>query len=89
MDNLKLGNSIQYLDKDNKVLAEILFILNDDNTLTVYKTVVDECLKGQGIAGKLVNRVIEYAKINNLKIKATCSYVQHYFEKNPNEIYSK
>src|SRR6185437_13030776 len=44
-----------------------------------YKMIfVPKNLRGQGIAGKLAEYGIAYAKKNGYKLKVTCSYVKHY-----------
>lgn len=48
--------------------------------LSVY---VPDSLRGQGIAGQLVQAVLEELKSQNIQIKATCSYVVSYLEKHP------
>ena len=59
----------EYYEKDGK------WVLNH--------TVVDPSMKGQGIAGKLLDCVLEHAREKKVKIVAECSYVAHAFEKNP------
>lgn len=73
--------------EDGKELAWIEFPETDSGIITITHTIVDPSLQGRGIARELVARVIEYAKENGLKIKATCSYAVKYFEKNPNDLY--
>lgn len=43
-------------------------------------TEVSEKLKGQGIAGKLLDEATKYARENNFKVKPVCSYVVKKFE---------
>lgn len=78
---------IQYVDEHGNLLAEIDFPRTSDDEITITHTFVDTSLKGQGIGKELVLSVIDYAKKNNLKIRATCSFAIHYFSKNPSEIY--
>lgn len=86
MEKILNKDSIQYVE-DNKVLAEVVFPLTDTNVITITKTFVDSSLRGQGIASKLMLDVIDYAKKNNYKIKATCSYAASYFSKNKCDLY--
>lgn len=83
---LTCHDSIRYL-QDGKVIAEIDFPTTGDDEITITHTFVDDCLRGQGYAKKLVEGVITYAKENHKYIRATCSYALHYFEKNPNSLY--
>jgi len=47
---------------------------------------VPENLRRRGIAKLLVKKAVDYARENNLKVKASCSYCQDYLKKNPCEI---
>jgi predicted GNAT family acetyltransferase len=40
---------------------------------------------GQGLAGKLYQAMVEYAREENLQVTPTCSYVVHKFERNPED----
>lgn len=57
--------------------------------VSIDETVVNPNYRGQGIAGKLMEAVVDYCKNNGLKIKAKCSYAISYFAKHPNSLYSK
>ena len=78
-------NRIFMNDENGKTIAEVTFPNLDDNTLIIDHTFVDDSLRGQGIAAKLMLEVIKYAKENNKNIKATCSYALKWFEKNKDE----
>lgn len=73
-------------EKDGKTCGGISFNI-EGNIMNIFSTLVYKDYQGQGIAKKLVLMAVEYAKENNLKITATCSYVMSYFEKNPSDIY--
>jgi len=55
-----------------------LEILNDD--LGKPYVIVSDKLKGQGIAGKLLDVAVDYARKNNFKVHPVCSYVVKKFE---------
>lgn len=74
-------NNIVYM-VDDKVVAEIDFPLTNENEITITHTFVDESLRGQGMAKKLVLEVIAIAKEKNLTLKATCSYAKKFLENN-------
>lgn len=88
MKEILLKDSFKLVEENN-ILAEIDFPYVDENTICITHTYVSDSLRGQGIAGKLVKKVIEVAINNNLKIKATCSYAISYFEKHECELYLK
>ncbi len=75
-------DGIFLVDSINKrELAKITFYYLDDNTIEVNHTIVDESLRGQGIAKLLVDELAKFARENKLKVKPVCSYVIKLFEK--------
>jgi uncharacterized protein len=54
-----------------------------ENKLYLNHTDVPEALKGQGLAGKLVEGALEYARTNNLPIVPMCPYANKYIQRNP------
>lgn len=52
-------------------------------TLEVNHTFVDASLRGQGIAGKLMNELADELDKRGLKAVPTCSYAVGWFEKHP------
>lgn len=83
-----LENEIAYFDEGGKKSAFVCFEKEGD-ILTITKTFVDPSLKGQGYAKKLMEDVLSYARMNSLRLKATCSFALSYFEKNPSELFLK
>lgn len=53
----------------------------DGNVLTVTHTVVEPEYGGQGLARKLMDEVVAFAREQGYKIVPVCSYVVHAFEK--------
>lgn len=70
-----------YLGEAENPKAYISFSIKDGKVY-VEHTVVKPELGGQGIAAKLNDRVVEFAKEEGLKIVPVCSYTVKYFEKN-------
>ena len=74
-----------YLDNENgKVLAEIEFEKLEDSTYNIYHTFVDELLRGQGVASKLVEEAVKEIESRGGKVQATCSYAKAWLEKHKN-----
>ena len=71
-----------YIDNENgKIMAEIEFEELDKNKYNIYHTFVDESLRGQGIASKLVEAAISEIKARGGEVQATCSYAKAWLEK--------
>lgn len=62
------------VNQENKLIAEVTFKPTKNNIIILDHTFVDYSLRGMGIAKILVDKVVEYARVNNLKIKPTCPY---------------
>lgn len=54
-------------------IASLVFKI-EDQVMSLTETEVDESLRGQGVAGKLVDHAVDYARKNGFKIKPVCSY---------------
>ena len=65
--------------EDKEILARLEYKRND-NVLIFDHTVVSDKLKGQGIAQKLLDEAVNYARKNNFKVHPVCSYVVKKFE---------
>ena len=67
-DRFYIGDSI-----DNDI-ARITWVEQGDNVIAINHTFVDPELRGQSIAGKLLNEVVQMARKENIKIIPICSY---------------
>ncbi|HEY8934845.1 MAG TPA: GNAT family N-acetyltransferase [Cyclobacteriaceae bacterium] len=76
------GKGSFFIDNDGDRLAEMVIGVSGDN-LTVYHTEVSDKLKGQGIASKLLETMVDYVRKHNLKVIALCPFVLAQFKKNP------
>ena len=69
------GNNKSIAYDENIEIGECNFIENND-FWNIIHTEVNESHKGQGIARKLVECIIENSKIYDKKLEATCSYAK-------------
>ena len=82
MEFIKGNSRIYSLDNNKKVVAEITFDEIEKGIFNIDHTFVDESLRGQGIAGKLVEMAVEEIEKRGGKVEATCSYARKWLEKN-------
>ncbi|MCI5910788.1 MAG: GNAT family N-acetyltransferase [Oscillospiraceae bacterium] len=82
MEFIKEKNRIYKTDENGKVIAEITFPETEKNVFCIDHTFVDDSLRGQGIAGKLVEAAVSEIENKGGKATATCSYAAHWLEKN-------
>jgi predicted GNAT family acetyltransferase len=73
-----------FMEENNEEVAEMEIGLRDGN-VTVYHTEVADHLKGKGVAGKLLEAMVAYARKNNLKVIALCPYVYAQFLRHPDQ----
>ena len=55
----------------------------DGNVMAVTHTEVPPALEGRGIAGALVQAVLDHAQANGLKVRPLCSYARAYMRRHP------
>lgn len=72
-------NRIFLRDEKGNDIAEVNLVENEDN-IEIRRVFVDESLRGQKIASKLVFEVVQKARRENKKIVPICSYAVKEFE---------
>ncbi|MBD3950046.1 N-acetyltransferase [Tuanshanicoccus lijuaniae] len=77
------GNGFVHRDENGQIIAEITFKPVDDKTVIADHTYVDNVLRGQGVAGKLLDYLVAAMEAEGKKIKAQCSYVVKKFNEEP------
>ena len=71
-----------YIMEGEELIAEMAIGISDNN-LTVYHTEVSPKLEGKGIAKKLLNTMVEYARKNKFKVIPLCQFVHAQFKRHP------
>lgn len=77
------NNRIYKNDDSGKMIAEITFPETSPGVFTIDHTFVDDSLRGQGMADKLVRAAIENIHSKGGRVEATCSYAVRWFEEHP------
>ncbi|MCO4097500.1 GNAT family N-acetyltransferase [Macrococcoides canis] len=76
------GNNKFYVGNEVAPDAEITFQPSGD-AIVIDHTYTDPKLRGQGVAKQLVERAVDYARENNLKVVPLCSYARVVMERDP------
>ena len=77
----KTNNGFVKYDENGRVIAEITYAsTSNPNVVVADHTFVDSSLRGQGVAGKLLDVLVKDMADQNKKIKASCSYVVKKFQ---------
>jgi predicted GNAT family acetyltransferase len=89
MDEIQLkldknGRGAFFIEKNSEQLA-IMEIGVVGSSLTVYHTEVNDILKGQGVANRLLDHMAAYARKNHLKVIPLCKFVHLQFTRHPDK----
>jgi len=80
--NKKIGKKgLFYIEKDHKILAEMVYTMPSADKMIIEHTEVSEELKGQNVGSKLVKNAADYARKNNIKIIPLCPFTLSVFKK--------
>lgn len=81
MEFTKENGRIFYESAEGKLLAEITYRETENGVFCIDHTFTDESLRGQGVAGALVEAAVNEITAKGGKVTATCSYAKHWLEK--------
>lgn len=82
--DFKASNEKIWLENEaGEVIAFVDFPEFEPGKVEVTHTVVDPCLRGQGVAGKLMEALAEKLAADGRKAELTCSYAVRWFAKHP------
>lgn len=76
-------NQVALLNENGRVIAEVTFPDVDADTVNIDHVFVDASLRGQGIAGKLLEATIKHLRGQGKNVILSCSYAIKWFEKHP------
>ena len=79
MEFIKQTNRIYATNEEGMVVAEITYSETGEGVCTIEHVEVDEALRGQGIAGKLVEAAVAEIKAQNKKVATNCPYAYTIF----------
>lgn len=70
-----------YVEQEGKIVAEIVFTRPSPDKMIIEHTEVDESLKGQKVGFQLVQRGVEFAREQGMKIIPLCTFARSVFQK--------
>ena len=82
MNFIEESNRIYCKDSQGKVIAEVTFPDIRYHVVNLNHTFVDSSLRGQGIAGKMMEEAAQKIRRDGKKVIPTCPYAVKWFEKN-------
>src|SRR5215470_11640521 len=89
MDDVQLkvnehGRGQFYIARDGEEVAQMTIQINKDN-ITAFHTEVVKEEEGKGLAKKLLDHMVNYARTNKLKVVPLCPYVYAQFKRHRSE----
>ena len=72
------------LDEQGKLVAEVTVPVSE-GVADIDHTFVDQSLRGQGVAGQLLDAAVRQIRMEGLRAKATCSYAAKWFKEHPDQ----
>jgi predicted GNAT family acetyltransferase len=84
LDLDKTGFGKFYILEDGEEVAEMEVTVSDDR-ITVHHTEVVPKGEGKGLAKKLLETMVDYARKNALQVVPLCAYVALQFRRHPDE----
>lgn len=75
------GKGMFYIEKDDDIIAELTYTINDNNVMTLDHTETEPEYTGEGLASSLVKHSVEYARENDIRIDPLCDYAAKQFER--------
>lgn len=82
MEFVHESNKIYLANEEGNSIAEVTFPTVQEQVVNVNHTYVDDSLRGQGIAGQLMEELVQQLKAENKKAVLSCSYAVSWFDKN-------
>ena len=72
-----------YIEQDGNRIAEMTYSRANPSLVIIDHTEVDRSLSGQGIARKLLDAAVSWARETHTKVMATCPYASAQFANDP------
>ncbi len=85
MEFYKQPGKIWLESPQGEKLAHILFPRQSEKTVVITSTYVSPVLRGQGIAGALMEELTKELRAAGQKAVPICSYAVHWFDEHPDQ----
>ena len=70
-----------YIEVDGERVAEMIYRRANPTRITVIHTEVSDALSGQGVARKLLDALVAWARATGTRVVATCPYARAQFQR--------
>ena len=76
-------NRIFITGDQGEILAEITYPADGEGVVNINRTFVSPVLRGQGVAGKLMEAAVQQIRDAGQKCRVTCSYAAEWMQRHP------
>ena len=77
------GRGAFFVERDGQRIAVMTYRRVGERLVVIDHTEVDASLKGMGVARRLLDAAVAWARESATKLSATCSYATAQFDKDP------
>lgn len=77
------GHGAFFVQREGIQLAEMTYSRAGEKLIIVDHTLVDEQLRGLGVARLLLDSLVSWARATDTRVRATCTYALSQFAKDP------
>lgn len=74
------SRGIFYMEDEQGIVSDLKYNLHNNNILSADSTETRENLQGKGLASKVLDYVVNYAREHNIKIDPVCPFVEAKFD---------
>jgi predicted GNAT family acetyltransferase len=75
------GRGAFFIEQGGRRIAEQAYRRLAERRVVIVHTEVDESLRGQGVARRLLDTAVAWARTTGTRVRATCPYAKAQFEK--------
>lgn len=77
------GGGTFFINDGEINIAEMVYSIGSGGEMIIEHTEVDKALQGKNIGTELVDKAVEYARTNNMKIIPVCRFANAIIRRNP------
>lgn len=74
------NKGVFYVEENDARIANLLYVFTTDSTFSIEHTIVEPGYEGKGIARKLVEAAVDFARKSKYKIIPACPYAKKVLE---------
>ncbi|HET8809009.1 MAG TPA: GNAT family N-acetyltransferase [Flavobacteriaceae bacterium] len=74
------GDGMFYMEDDEGIVSEMTYTQKDNGIMVIDHTKTRKNLEGNGLASKVLDHVVNFARENSIKIDPLCPFVEAKFD---------